>query len=122
MMEQVLKSALSGTWLGSSVGQSRVPMYQGCGFYPWSGHIQESTNECLSKRTTNQCFSLSPPLPHSHSLTLTTYFHSNCKSNNWDNNCRIWKAPSIFILTQEKRNLNQLLDNVFIMKNCFWVI
>ena len=27
-----------------------MPKCQGCGFDPWSEHIQESTNECLNKQ------------------------------------------------------------------------
>ena len=35
-------------------------MHQGCVFDPLSGHIQESTNECISKwnNKKNQCFAL----------------------------------------------------------------
>ena len=33
---------------------------KGCGFNPRSGHIQETTNECINKwKNKNQCFSLS---------------------------------------------------------------
>ena len=31
-------------WLGSSVGWSIVPIRQGCGLHPWSGHVREATN------------------------------------------------------------------------------
>ena len=33
-------------------------MRQCCGFNPWSGRVQESTSECISKWN-NRCFSLS---------------------------------------------------------------
>ena len=36
-------------WPGSSVGQSVVPIHQGCGFDPRSGHIQGTPNECVNK-------------------------------------------------------------------------
>ena len=32
---------------------SVVPICQGCRFDPWSGHIQQSTNECINCETTN---------------------------------------------------------------------
>ena len=34
--------------LGRSVGWTIVMICKGCGFDPWSGHIQEATNECIS--------------------------------------------------------------------------
>ena len=33
---------------GSSAGWSTVPTHQGCGFGPCSGHIRDTTNECIS--------------------------------------------------------------------------
>lgn len=34
---------------GSSVGDGVVPIRQGCGFDPWSGHVQEAPSDCLRK-------------------------------------------------------------------------
>ena len=61
-----------GWWLR---GESVVPICQGCGFNPPSGHTQESTNECISKRNTNSCFS---PLPLPSSIQL---IFKNLKKN-----------------------------------------
>ena len=36
-------------WPDSSVGYSIILMHQSCRFNPWSGHLEESTNECISK-------------------------------------------------------------------------
>ena len=36
-------------WLSSSVGQKVIPLHQGCGFDPWSGHIQKSANGYINK-------------------------------------------------------------------------
>ena len=33
---------------------------QGCGFNPWSGHVQESTSECINKWNDISMFLLSP--------------------------------------------------------------
>ena len=55
----------SGTWPGSSVGSNVILMRQGCGFDPWSGHIQESTNECVyewNNKSMSLSLSPSPPL------------------------------------------------------------
>ena len=46
-------------WLGRSVGWSTILLCQGCGFDPRSGHMQESTNECINKWN-NILISLSP--------------------------------------------------------------
>ena len=43
-------------WLDSSVDQSIVPIRQGSGFHPWSGHIQESTNGCINKWNNKSIF------------------------------------------------------------------
>ena len=37
------------TWLGSSAGSSVLLIGQLCRFDPWSGYVQESTNECIDK-------------------------------------------------------------------------
>ena len=34
---------------GSSVDWSTIPIHQGGGLHPWSGHIQEATNERINK-------------------------------------------------------------------------
>ena len=52
------KEADSRHWPGSSVGWNIIPIHQGCGFDPRSGHIQESTNECI-KKCDNKLMSLS---------------------------------------------------------------
>ena len=36
-------------WLDCSVGYSVISINQCCRFNPWTGHIQESTNECINK-------------------------------------------------------------------------
>ena len=36
-------------WQGSSVGFTTILLCQGCGFDPWSEHMQESTNESINK-------------------------------------------------------------------------
>ena len=41
--------------------QSIIPIRQGCRFDPWSGHIRESTNECISEFN-NESVLLSLPL------------------------------------------------------------
>ena len=43
------KNLEHGPWPGGSVGESVVPVRQGCGFNPRSGHKRESTDECISK-------------------------------------------------------------------------
>ena len=48
-------------WPGSSTGWSVILMRQGCVFHPWSGHMQESTNECINKwNSRSMSLSLSP--------------------------------------------------------------
>ena len=47
-------------WLGSSVGYSIIPIYQGCGLDPWSRHLQEANNEDKNKGNNK---SLLLPLP-----------------------------------------------------------
>ena len=50
-------------WLDSSVGQSFIPILQGCRFDPWSGHTQKSTNEYINEQNNNSMFlSFSFPL------------------------------------------------------------
>ena len=46
----------SRPWLGCSVGQNVIPIHQGCEFIPRSGHIQESTNECINKWNNKSMF------------------------------------------------------------------
>ena len=46
-------------WPGRSVGWSVIPIHQECGFDPQSGHIQESTNECINKQDNNKSIFLS---------------------------------------------------------------
>ena len=46
--EENISKRFLKAWLGSSVGQ-RVVMWRSCRFYPWSGHIQESSNEHINK-------------------------------------------------------------------------
>ena len=59
----LLQKSASEPWLGGSVGQSIILICQGFRFNPWSGHMQDSTNECSNGwNTTNSCFSLSLPL------------------------------------------------------------
>lgn len=36
-------------WPGRSVGCRVIPIYQSCGFDPWSWHIQEANNEWINK-------------------------------------------------------------------------
>ena len=45
---QFLKQLLL-PWPGSSGSSSAIPMRQGCRFDPRSGHVQESTSECINK-------------------------------------------------------------------------
>ena len=49
-------------WQGGQVGWSIVLMHQGCRFGPWSGHIQESTNEGMDKWNKLMFLSLGRPL------------------------------------------------------------
>ena len=59
-----------GEWgLGQVVQLVRasIPMHQGFGFNPPSGHIQESTHECIDKWNNK---SMSPPI-HTSSLSLS---------------------------------------------------
>ena len=56
-----LRMSNLGPWLVSSVGWSIVPIQHGCGFDPWSGHIEETTGECICKWN-NKLISLSLPL------------------------------------------------------------
>ena len=46
-------------WPGSSVGQRVIPIRQRGRFDSWSGHMQESSNECLGKWN-SKLISLSP--------------------------------------------------------------
>ena len=45
----VARKAVVQPWPCSSVASSVVHIHQSCGFDPWSGHIQESTNEFINK-------------------------------------------------------------------------
>ena len=42
LLGKMLTLALAREWVGWNV----FPMCQGCGFDPWSGHIQESIRGC----------------------------------------------------------------------------
>ena len=81
----------SPNWLRALVrrhGWSIVPVSQGCDFDPQSGHIQESTNECISKWN-NESMSLSPP----------TSLPSSLKS------IKLLKNPYIFLRTYMSRSM-----------------
>ena len=56
-------------WAGSSVGWSVILMHSGCGFDPWSGYIQGSTDKCISKWN-NKSVSLYLALSFSFSPSL----------------------------------------------------
>ena len=62
MVEEGMVRMSLQPWLGSSVGWSVIRIQQGCGFNLRSGHIQESTNECIKKwnnKLMSVCLSLS---------------------------------------------------------------
>ena len=40
----------------SCIDQNVVPIHQGRGFRPWSGHVQESTSECRNKWNSKSLF------------------------------------------------------------------
>ena len=54
------KKQTSRPWPGSSVGWSIVPLQQGFGFDPESGHTQDAPKECINKWNNKSMF---PSLP-----------------------------------------------------------
>ena len=75
----VQKQYCPGPWPGSSLGESIVPLPQGLGFDPHSGHTRESTNECINKWNNKSMF-LSLSLPPFLSLSLKSI---KTNKNNW---------------------------------------